>query len=139
MKNSKELGLLGELKAEYDFIKNGWEVSLPLGDYCDYDLIAIKDGYSLRVQVKSCRKIQNGKMHFYICSRNYHVSKKYTKKEIDCFYLFCLENEEGYLLPIEEATNGGQIDLRISPPKNKQKKKINFAKDFVFAERINKI
>ena len=89
--NSKQLGLLGELKAQYDFIKAGWDVSIPLGDYCSYDFIAIKNDKSLRIQVKTTEMIRHdeGIMKFSVTSANYYVNKIYTEKDCDYFYLYC--------------------------------------------------
>ena len=138
MDNTKRLGLLGELKAQYDFIREGYNVSVPLGDYCSYDLIAQKEQEILRIQVKTCEKIIGGKINFKISSRNYYVDKHYTEEDADYFYLYCLENETGYLYPVKDSNVKG-ICLRIDPPKNNQVKGINFAKDFEFDKRIQEI
>ena len=113
--NSKQLGLLGELKAQYDFIKAGWDVSIPLGDYCSYDFIAIKNDKSLRIQVKTTEMIRHdeGIMKFSVTSANYYVNKIYTEKDCDYFYLYCLENEKGYLYSLQNGTRT-DIFLRIS-------------------------
>ena len=138
--NSKQLGLLGELKAQYDFIKAGWDVSIPLGDYCTYDFIAIKNNKSLRIQVKTTEIIHHdeGIMKFSVTSANYYVNKIYTEKDCDYFYLYCLENEKGYLYSLQNGTRT-DIFLRIYPPKNNQKKGINFAENFEFSKIIQEI
>lgn len=138
MDNTKKLGLLGELKAQYDFIRAGYNVSIPLGDYCPYDLLIQKDDVILRVQVKTCEKITNGKIEFKIKSHNYYVDKVYTTKDADYFYLYCLENEQSYLYPIE-GSNNRSISIRIDIPNNNQTKGINFAKDFEFKSKIKNI
>lgn len=139
MENSKKIGLLGELKAQYDFIKNGYEVSVPLGDYCSYDLIAIKDNIKLKIQVKTTEKIKDGKMEFHIKSKNYYVDKKYTEEDADIFYLYCLENETAYILPIKDAPSGGGWYLRTEPTKNNQVKGINFDYDYIFNKKLKEI
>ena len=78
MDNTKRLGLIGELKAQYDFVKAGFDIAVPLGDYCPYDLIINRQGKEYRIQVKSCEKIINGRINFNISSRNYYVDKIYT-------------------------------------------------------------
>lgn len=130
--NTKQLGLLGELKAQYDFIKNGYEVSLPLGDYCAYDLIVLKDNKVFKIQVKSCEKIIDGKINFNLTSANYYCNKQYTLEDCDYFYLFCYENEQSYLLKNINIENNRGITLRIEPTKNNQIKGIKFAKDYLF-------
>ena len=139
MDSTKRLGLLGELKAQYDFVKAGWNVSVPLGDYCTYDLIAIKNDKSLRIQVKTIEKIKDGKMEFHIKSKNYYIDKFYTEKDADIFYLYCLENETAYLLPIKEAPTGGTWYLRTEPTKNNQIKGINFDYNYIFDKKLKEI
>lgn len=138
--NSKQLGQLGELRAQYDFIKAGWEVSIPLGDYCSYDFIAIKANKMLKIQVKTTKVIhhQDGVMKFSVNSANYYVDKVYTEADCDYFYLYCLENEMGYLYSV---SNGRKSDifLRLNLPKNNQTKGINFAKNFEFDKVIKEI
>lgn len=138
--NSKQLGQLGELKAQYDFIKAGWEVSVPLGDYCSYDFIAIKNNKIIKVQVKTTEVIHHsdGVIKFSVDSANYYVKKVYTENDCNYFYLFCLENEMGYLWSIKDVRSS-KIQLRISIPKNNQSKGINFAKDFEFSKVIKEI
>lgn len=138
MDNTKKLGLLGELKAQYDFLKEGFNISTPLGDYCSYDLLVEKENKILRIQVKTCEKIIDGKINFKISSNNYYVNKNYTEQDADYFYLYCLENETGYLYPVKNSNIRG-IYLRIDPPKNNQTKGINFAKDFLFQEKIKEL
>lgn len=139
MNNTKKLGLLGELKAQYDFIKRGYDVSVPLGDYCAYDLIVEKDNIKFKIQVKTAEKIKNGKIDFHINSSNYYVNKIYTEKDADLFYLYCLENETAYILPIKDAPSGGNWYLRTEPPKNNQVKGINFDYNFLFNKKMNEI
>lgn len=139
MENSKQLGLLGELKAQYDFIKAGYSVSCPLGDYCSYDLIAEKNNKILKIQVKTTEKIKEGKMIFSLKSKNYYVDKYYTEKDADYFYLYCLENEQGYLLPVKNVPQGGSWYLRTEPPKNHQTANINFDYNYLFDKKIKEI
>lgn len=137
--NTKQLGTIGELKAQYDFMKAGFDVAIPLGDYCPYDLIVSKNGKEYKIQVKSCEKITDGKIIFNISSRNYYIDKIYTTNDADYFYLYCLENEESYLYAIENSNEGGRLYLRIEPTKNNQTKGINFAKDFNFNKVVNQL
>lgn len=134
--NTKQLGLLGELKAQYDFIKAGWEISIPSGDYCSYDLLAIKNNQILKIQVKTTEKIQDGVIIFSVNSRNYYSNKTYTEADCDYFYLYCLENETGYLYPTAHF-HSSHIRIRVTPPKNNIQKTINFANDYYFSKMIN--
>lgn len=137
--NTKQLGTIGELKAQYDFMKAGFDVSIPIGDYCAYDLIIVKDSKIFKVQVKSCEKIIDGKMKFDLTSRNYYIDKKYDTQDCDYFYFYCLENEQSYLYKNTEDNNSRAVYIRIEPTKNNQTKGINFAKDFNFNKVVNQL
>lgn len=137
--NTKQLGTIGELKAQYDFMKAGFDVSVPIGDYCAYDLIVIKDSKILKIQVKSCEKIIDGRMKFDLTSRNYYIDKKYDIQDCDYFYFYCLENEQSYLYKNTENNNSRAVYIRIEPTKNNQTKGINFAEDFNFNKVVNQL
>lgn len=137
--NTKQLGTIGELKAQYDFIKAGFDVSIPIGDYCAYDLIIVKEGKIFKIQVKSCEKIVDGRMKFDLTSRNYYIDKKYDTQDCDYFYFYCLENEQSYLYKNTEDNNSRAVYIRIEPTKNNQTKGINFAKDFNFNKVVNQL
>lgn len=137
--NTKQLGTIGELKAQYDFMKAGFDVSIPIGDYCAYDLIAIKDDKILKIQVKSCEKVVDGKIKFDLTSRNYYIDKKYDIQDCDYFYFYCLENEQSYLYKNTENNNSRAVYIRIEPTKNNQTKGINFAEDFNFNKVVNQL
>lgn len=47
--NTKQIGLMGELRVKYDFVKAGWDVCSPEGDYTPYDFITIKGDKTMRV------------------------------------------------------------------------------------------
>lgn len=98
-----------------------------MGDYTPYDLIAIKNNKIVKIQVKTTESVKDGKMIFNLTSRNYYVDKKYTEDDADIFYLYCLETEKSYLLPVKKAPNGGKWYLRTQPTKNNQTVGINFA------------
>lgn len=137
--NTKQLGTIGELKAQYDFMKAGFDVSIPIGDYCAYDLIAIKDDKILKIQVKSCEKIVDGKIKFDLTSRNYYIDKKYDIQDCDYFYFYCLENEQSYLYKNTENNNSRAVYIRTEPTKNNQTKGINFVEDFNFNKVVNQL
>lgn len=137
--NTKQLGTIGELKAQYDFMKAGFDVSIPIGDYCAYDLIIVKDNKIFKIQVKSCEKIIDGKMKFDLTSRNYYIDKKYDIQDCDYFYFYCLENEQSYLYKNTEDNNSRAVYIRTEPTKNNQIKGINFAKDFNFNKVVNQL
>ena len=73
--DSKQIGMIAELKAQYDFMNVGYNILVPQGDYCPYDLVIEKDNKFYKIQVKSCWSIKNGKMIFDLRSKNYYSKK----------------------------------------------------------------
>lgn len=136
--DTQQLGQLGELRAQYDFIKAGWEVSIPIGCSRSYDIVVNKDKTFLKIQVKTAEYIKDGIMIFYVEKKNKIRRKSYSEDDCDYFYLYCLEIEQGYLIPISEV-NMSKFILRQNIPKNNQVKGIHFAKDFEFDKIINSI
>lgn len=43
--NTKQTGTIAELKAQYDFMNYGFNVLVPQGDYCPYDIVIEKDNF----------------------------------------------------------------------------------------------
>lgn len=54
MNESKIKGLTTELKVQAYLTELGYNVSIPLGEDCRYDLILDIDNLLLRVQIKTC-------------------------------------------------------------------------------------
>ena len=137
--NTKQFGSIAELKAQYDFMRHGYNVLVPIGDYCPYDLVIEKDGQYCKIQVKSCLKIADGKMKFDLRSRNSDRMKIYSAQDCQVFYLYCVENQSSYLYfnTVESNTNG--VYLRLEPPKNGAYSTVKMAKDYEFDLAINQL
>ena len=54
MNEQKIKGLTTELQCQTYFTQKGYNVSVPLGEDCRYDLIVDIEGILIRVQVKTC-------------------------------------------------------------------------------------
>jgi hypothetical protein len=50
--------------------------------------------------------------------------------QIQYFGVYCPDNEKVYLVPIEDVPLRRACSLRVDPPKNNQKKRIRWAKDY---------
>lgn len=137
--NTKQMGTIAELKAQYDFMNYGYNILIPQGDYCAYDLVIEKEGRFWKVQVKSAQKIKEGKIEFDLTSQNYYCSKKYSIKDCELFYLYCHENQQSYLYFNENDKNTRSITLRLTLPKNNQRKGIHLAEDYLFDKKIYNI
>lgn len=132
MNNSKVIGNSTEIHCITSFMDLGYNVSIPFGDCERYDFIADCNGVLLRIQCKTAT-IQDGGSSFLVNGRssvkkNKKVShRRYTKDEIDFFATYF--NSNCYLIPVEEM--GSSKVLRIIPPKNYQKDRINLAEDYL--------
>lgn len=60
MTERKVKGLTVELLCQYYLTSLGYNVSIPLGEDCKYDMIADFDGILTRIQIKSCIEKKNG-------------------------------------------------------------------------------
>ena len=101
-------GLKNELYCQYFFTSIGYNVSVPLGEDCKYDLIVDFGGHLTRIQVKTCREEKSG-IIFSISSSSLKaggksVKRSYTKNDID--YFATVYNEQVYLIPIEICGKG---------------------------------
>lgn len=105
MNNTKVKGLLTELQCQTYLTSLGYNVSVPLGEDCRYDLIVDVDGILLRVQVKHCRETESGLI---IPCRSTQVntttskSKSYSKEQIDFFATYY--NNRCYFIRVEECS-----------------------------------
>lgn len=124
-----------ELFVAMEAFRRGHKVSFPYGQDTSYDLIVDREGSLERVQVKCvasdgevvkipCRSIttENGKTK----------RVNYTPENIDWLVAYDEFDSSCYFIPSDVLGPNGKdyISLRIVPPKNKQQKGINWAKDF---------
>lgn len=128
--NTKQIGDIAELRVMARFIELGYYVSIPHGDIAPYDmLVEYGDADFQRVQVKTGRLV-DGKITFVTTSCNARMERKNYRGTADKFAVFCPENERCYLVDVDEAPIGGEMILRVDPPRNNQKIGINWAKDY---------
>lgn len=112
MNDTKVKGLLTELQCQTYLTSLGYNVSVPLGEDCRYDLIVDVDGILLRVQVKHCREINSG---ITIPCRSTQVntttskSKSYSKEQIDFFATYY--NNKCYLVKVEECSTSKTLSF----------------------------
>ena len=110
---NKEKGRAGLCFAIAYFGSNGWNVSLPLNDTQDYDLIIEKNNIFQKVQCKAtgCKNKNNT---FYIVQLRSTGSHKIygTVKDSSADLLFVLTKEKQmYLIPINEIIQSTSLTL----------------------------
>jgi hypothetical protein len=131
-----ELGSLTQAKVATALIEAGKIVLLPWMQVARYDLIIDDDGVLSRVQCKT-GQLSNGAIYFR--PHSLRAAKKETgwvrvisdyRGAIDFFGVYCPDNQKVYLIPIKDVTTTGGCYLRLDPPKNNQRKRIRWAKDY---------
>lgn len=128
MMNKSEIGERTEAMVLAALVKAGKHVLMPFGNSRRYDLVIDENGKFIRVQCKTGR-LKDGAIHF----RTTNVSSAgknlpYTG-QVDCFGIYCPENNKVYLVPIEDLGLGSCV-LRIEPRKNNQQNDIRSAVNY---------
>ena len=118
-----------------DLIRRGHKVAIPYGEDWDYDLIVCRAGRLERVQAKYTES--NGE---YVEVKCFSASltngrvrqvKLYTAETIDWLGVYDLTTDRCYYIPSAAfATGRTYLHLRLSPPRNGQKRGIRRAADF---------
>lgn len=137
--NSKQKGNLTELQCLSAFVEQGCGVSIPYGDNSKYDFIADIDGHLFKIQVKTSSLKDENAIKF--SCRTTHVNckgvknERYSSEDVDFFATYW--DNQCYLIPVSECS----VDktLRFAPTKSGQIKGISFAKDYILADRIQKV
>lgn len=106
----------------------GKTVLLPFGENQRYDLVIEDKGRFLKVQCKTGR-LHGDVVEFNSCSYHYGKAKNY-RGEVDLFGVWCEDfRDRVWLVPVGKVGKYNGF-LRLGQPKNKQSKKINWAKKY---------
>lgn len=135
--NGREIkGITTELLCQTEFVKRGFNVSVPISSYCKYDFIVDIEDVLYRVQVKYANKEKTGiristtSSHL---STNGSVIKKYSKKDID--YICTVYEDNCYLIPIYEIEKRTSVTLSFDN-KWKNGHHIMIADDYLIDNQI---
>jgi PD-(D/E)XK nuclease superfamily protein len=66
------------------------------------------------------------------------LTRTYTAQEVDAFAAYSLDHDCCYFLPFEEFAGRRNIQLRLSPSRNNQRKGINWAEKYEFAATLGR-
>ena len=121
-----EGAILGELS------KRGYDVLAPFGYNHRYDYVIDLGDRFAKVQCKTGR-LKMGAIVFSKvstrCSRT-SVHRRSYADEVHLFLVYCPTLDAVYAIPMDDAMAGVSM-LRVNPPANAQRKKINWAKDYL--------
>ena len=134
-------GNIAEHAVMFCAAKLGVEVYRPVGEGGRCDMLFELGGRFVRVQCKwAPRDGEVITVRCYSASRNRHgfVRRFYTAAEVDAFAVYCPDTERCYFLPYELFFERRHISLRVGAPRNKQRQRVNWAKDFEFAARLGR-
>ena len=108
MNDTKTKGLVTELQCQTYFTSLGYNVLVPLGEDCRYDMIVDFNGILERIQVKTCH-INDNNTGIEFSTRSTRVNtqeniqRQYSKEEIDYFATFY--DGKCYLVKVEECSS----------------------------------
>ena len=131
MLTSKQIARGGELRFAAELTRKGLEIFFPYGEDSPIDILAHKNGEFLKIQIKAT-KMKNGAIYCKLRSTNNWQNKKYSSKDIDSFGFYDYESKKGYVIPIKDVEGKSEICIRVETPKNNQKQKIRYAKDYIY-------
>ena len=119
----------------------GVPVLRPIADHGRVDLAFDVAGRLWRVQCKWGRLSPSGdvvivRLLSSACTPRGYVLTTYTEHEVDLLGIYCGELDRCFLLPICRVAGRAEINLRLSPPRNRQRACINLADDFDFEGAI---
>ena len=141
MQNTKDVGILSELKVLTELVSLGCIVSQPYGDNAPYDFIVDINGRLIKVQVKTATEIENGSLRIPLVKRvgSKRIGRqKYSLLDVDAVIAYSKKYEEVFFIDLHKH-NESEIFLR---PKSTIKVKLNtmnIAEDFILRNIINKM
>lgn len=137
---SKQLGNITEVSVMLEFLKLGYNVLTPYGDCERYDFVVDINNKFYKIQVKTCKEVEEGKIQFNTSSTHYSEGKcihdSYTKEEID--YFATIYNGKCYLVPVEQC-GGRTVSIRFIPTKNGQTRGVKMAENYELEEVIKSL
>lgn len=135
MEHPKSIGDRSTLAAMLALQEAGYAVLLPFGENLRYDLVVDDGGLLSRVQCKT-GWIRDGAIKFKVCSIYAHhpnpkVLFRSYKGDVDALAVYCRVTSGVYLIPICDLSPSHEAALRVTPPRNNQRKRVPFAADYL--------
>lgn len=128
MVHAKVKGNIGELAVAKVLAEQGYAVFTELGDLSRTDLIALKDGKCIRLQVK----YRTAKDNVVLVSGKKSgpsYSFKYQENDCDVFAVYCPDVNDIAFIPISWVSGGRQVSLRLQQTANGQSYSVRWFKN----------
>ena len=131
----KAKGDLAEAMVFADLIARGYKVALPYGEDWDYDLVVCRTGPLERMQVKytesDAQHIEVKCFSASLTNGRVRKVKRYTAATVDWIAVYDRTSSCCYYVPSSLfATGRTYLHLRLTSPRNGQRKGIRMAADF---------
>ncbi len=139
MLSTDQKGSIAEIEIAAAAIKLGIDVYRPANDGTRCDLIFDLDGRLVRIQCKWAARY--GDVLIVRCYRNRRtrdgmLTRKYTADEVDAFAAYSLELDRCYFLPFVDFPARRNVQLRLTPSRNNQRRGINWAEEYEFGATL---
>ena len=135
MHEKKTIGDLSVVRVITRLTELQWNVGILITEHARYDLLAEKNGKMIRVQVKT-GKLRNGGVRTQLRSiwsdkNGCHVRTRQAG-DYDVLAIHCPQTGDVYFLREEcLGSNGSEVNLKLSEPKNNQIKKVHLANNYL--------
>jgi len=131
----KQKGDLAEIKVAADLLRRGHRIAIPYGEDWDYDLIVCRDRALERVQVKHTRS-DGAVIHVKCLSHSLtngrvRATKHYTSATVDWIAVWDATTDRCYYVPSLEFDGRSALQLRLTPCRNGQRRRIRWAHDYL--------
>lgn len=138
MRNTSNIGNIGQAAVINKFVEMGINVYVPFGDGCVVDLIAEWNNKLHKIQIKTTESIKDSLMTWRLCKQEgYHgIKVPYLKDEVDYFALYCIETKTLCLVPFDNVPL--TFSIRLDSYEGRRYKNMHFESDFSFEKIINK-
>lgn len=116
--NTNQKGLLGELRVAQELLKAGYEVFAPLTGKASCDLVAVKDGQLLRVQIKATSQAARYGQAYVIDGRTITSAKKgnsvkqLDRTTFDLLGIYVIPEDLVVLVPVQQLPDSGRFTVR---------------------------
>lgn len=129
--NSVDKGDASEAAVISKLKKMGKTVLIPFGDNQRYDIVVDDGNTFTRVQIKTAREVEDGKIVFDTAGKHTNtkgtIKKPYDNTEIDEFMAYEPDRDSVYRVPVSEAPN---TTMTLRHNAKQKQSSINWAKDY---------